>query len=319
MKGVAHFLLFVSALFIASCSLPVVRNTAIPHDNQQKFRVMTLNVMQAAPESRRSRFARIVDFIDGQSKHNNPVHALLLQELGSGWLNLGDSGKLLAGMLADKGYEYNYYSVPNLGFPGIMTFRVGILINNKMLFTQSRLLKCKLKTPSIAAIPLPGKKNVAACGVDIPGLGRLNLISVHVYAATSVAEKVEQLKQLVNFAEELNQQFPAETTIIGGDFNCRPPIAEPILNAAGYRDTYLELHPDRCSPEDNYSGCTAGVYRNPFGAGIQGKGEVVDYIFMKSSEGKVTKSEVAFNGLNGPFVSDHCGILTEISLPAAPE
>ena len=38
----------------------------------------------------------------------------------------------------------------------------------------------------------------------------------------------------------------------------------------------------------------------------------IDYLFVKGDNFQIANSEVVFDGVNGDFVSDHCGVLTEI-------
>ena len=58
------------------------------------------------------------------------------------------------------------------------------------------------------------------CGVDIPGFGRVNLYSVHVY--TPSVEGIEtQIDNLLQFVNQVDAQNPAVASIVAGDMNFR--------------------------------------------------------------------------------------------------
>ncbi len=146
-----------------------------PPEPQVSVKILTLNVMQRASESRTSRFQRIVNFLATE-----PVQLLALQELSGGSADspvTQDSGADLADMLAAAGLQYGYYTEDNWGYPPYLVFKVGVLPRYRMLV----LAAASTGTPTDGT-PFPERKNVVMGGMEIPGFGRVNLYSVHIYA-----------------------------------------------------------------------------------------------------------------------------------------
>ena len=81
-------------------------------------------------------------------------------------------------------------------------------------------------------------------------------------------------------------------------------------------DTYAIANDctDCCSDEDGYDGCTYSVLDNPYAFNpLTGQIEDpkrIDYIFIKGMN--ILSSNVVFN--SDPWISDHSGVLTRISL-----
>ena len=187
-----------------------------PPEPQTSVKVLTLNVMQRASEPRASRFQRIVNFLATE-----PVHLLALQELSGGSVDspiTQDSGADLANMLAAAGLQYGYYTEANwydwyVFQDFYVYFKVGVLPRYRMLVTAA----ASTGTPTDGK-PLPTRKNVVMCGVDIPGFGRVNLYSVHVYspAAETTATQIDNLLQFVDTTDALH---PAVASIVAGDLS----------------------------------------------------------------------------------------------------
>lgn len=281
-----------------------------PEEPQAGIKILTLNVMQNAPEARAVRFQQIVDFLKPAA-----VHLLALQELSGGPYDTPatqDSGADLAGMLAAAGLEYGYYTEANWGYPPYLVFKVGILPRYSMIATAAGCTG----TPGDGWV-FPERKNVVMAAMIIPGFGRVNLYSVHVY--TPSAEGVEaQIDNLIAFVEQTDGQYPPAASIVGGDLNFSvdawPGAYQKFLDH-GFKDTYAAAHcpgsPKNCCTPENTQGCTIRVPGNPLGSG--GTPSRIDFLLVRGKGMQVKQSQVAFNGANGPFVSDHSGVLTEIA------
>lgn len=271
-------------------------------------KILTLNVMQKASVPRATRFQKIVDFLTAE-----PAHLLALQELSGGWLDedsTPDSGADLAGMLSKARLPYAYHSETAWGYPGFLVFKVGVMCRDKILFTASG----STGTPKEGA-PFPGRKNVIMGGVDIPGFGRINLYSVHVY--TPAKEGLEtQIDNLLGLVNKTDAAHPAAASILAGDLNfsveSHPGAYQKLVNNnfQGFIDSFAALHcpadPRGCAT----TGPTFGVSGNPYAR--KSNPRRIDYIWVRGNKVQIRRSRVVFN-TPGEFVSDHCGVLTEIT------
>jgi endonuclease/exonuclease/phosphatase family metal-dependent hydrolase len=282
-----------------------------PPEPQGSIKVLTLNVMQSASEPRTSRFQRIVDFLATE-----PVHLLALQELSGGPNDdpptTLDSGADLANMLATAGLQYGYYTEANWGYPPYLVFKVGILPRYRMLLTAA----AATGTPTDGWV-FAERKNVVMCEVDIPGFGRVNLYSVHVYtpAAETIATQIDNLMQFVEATDALH---PAEASIVAGDMNFsvngNPAAYQKFLDH-GFIDSYAATHcpsnPTNCCGLDT-SGCTHAAPGNPFVDPGTAPSRI-DQLFVRGIGLRIKQSKVVFNGVIEDFVSDHSAVLTEIT------
>jgi endonuclease/exonuclease/phosphatase family metal-dependent hydrolase len=285
--------------------------TQQPPELQPSVKILSLNVMQKASEARASRFQRIVNFLT-----TTPVHLLALQELSGGTYDdpptTVDSGADLAKMLAAAGLLYGYYTEVSWGHMPELAFKVGILPRYRMLTTAAAVTGTPTDIPAI-----PGLKNVVMSGVDIPGFGRINLYSVHIYnpAAETTETQIDNLMQFVNQADAQN---PAVASVVAGDMNLSvdsSPLAYQKFLSQGFIDSYATAQgaadPRTCCSPTNTSGCTFAVPGNPFISGASPTR--IDFIFIRGKGVRAKTSKVVFNGVDADFVSDHCAVLTEIT------
>lgn len=312
-------IIFVALLFLLLFGLASVQVWADyqnlsqqPPEPQASVKILTLNVMQYASEERAARFQRIVDFLV-----TSPVHLLALQELSGGSYDTPpteDSGADLAGMLAEAGLQYGYYTEANWGYPPYLVFKVGILPRYKM----QTIVATSTGTPTDLPGPdFPERKNVVMAAVNIPGFGRVNLYSAHIYNPS--AEGIEpQINNLLAFVNLEDEQNPAAATLVAGDLNFSidsTPAAYQKFIAQGFIDTYAAANspadPKNCCSQENLQGCTFGVPGNPFT--IIESPSRIDFIFVRGRGIRVKRSKVVFNGVDADFVSDHCAVLTEIA------
>jgi len=283
--------------------------TQQPLEKQASVKILTLNVMQSASEARSARFQRIVDFLA-----TTPVQLLALQELSGGAYDTPptqDSGADLADMLAAAGLQYGYYTEANWGYPPHLVFKVGILPRYRLITTAA----ASTGTPGDGWV-FAERKNVVMGGVNIPGFGRVNLYSVHIYLPA--AEGIEtQIDNLLTFVNQTDRQNPAAASVVAGDMNFSvndyPGAYQKFINQ-GFIDSYARANgfadPKNCCSQANTSGCTFGVPDNPL-AGSDSPSRI-DFIFVRGAI-RVQQSKVVFNGVNEDFVSDHCAVLAEIT------
>lgn len=86
--------------------------------------------------------------------------------------------------------------------------------------------------------------------------------------------------------------------IFGGDFNY-------TSDAQAYR--LISLRYSDCLVEGN----TYGAKNNPYCEFLDKENYKIDYIFIDPKFQEI-ETKILFNGINGPFVSDHCGVFTRI-------
>ena len=143
--------------------------TATPKRQDSCLRVLTLNLMQMSPVAGRGeRFEKIAQFVKTRQDEGRPVDVLLLQEGCSGvWVGTSDSLNDLRKPLARKGLGYELCSQPCFGVPVFLQFRVGVLSNEKILYTDARDLPCPTGD-WLDDCPLPGRKRAVMVGIAHP-------------------------------------------------------------------------------------------------------------------------------------------------------
>jgi len=261
---------------------------------QPTLTVLSLNLMQKASAPRKERLAKLADALAKE-----PPDFLLLQE-GSGGLWDGTQNSIgdLAGLLDGRGLRYTHVSRDSLGVAGFLVFKVAVASRRPMAFTDAACLG-EPGGDWFDKSPLPGRKNAVAAGADVPGFGKVNVVSVHLFTGS---DKGAQVEALLAFVRELDAKHPAAVTVVGGDFNfadSHPAYAQMV--SAGFTDAGKDAGP------------TFGLPENPLRKAK--KPSRIDYIFVKG-KAKVTRAEVKFNR-EGQWVSDHCGVLTHVT-PAEP-
>jgi|GEM_PF-2756116 endonuclease/exonuclease/phosphatase family metal-dependent hydrolase len=309
---VAILFLLVFGLIPNQVSADFQNLTQQPPEPQASVKILTLNVMQRASEARESRFQRIVDFLV-----TTPVHLLALQELSGGSYDTPptqDSGADLASMLGAAGLQYGYCTEANWGYPPYLVFKVGILPRYIMLATAA----ASTGTPTDLPGPdFPGRKNIVMAAVDIPGFGKINLYSVHIYnpSEEGIDPQIDALMEFVNLTDAQN---PAVASLVAGDMNFSindSPAAYQKFLDQGFIDSYARANgfadPKNCCTPASTGGCTFGVPGNPF-TSVDSPSRI-DFLFIRGQGIRVKQSQVVFNGVNADFVSDHCAVLTEIA------
>jgi len=258
--------------------------------------------MQKSPVAGRAeRFDKIAQFVKARQDEGRPVDVLLLQEGCSGvWVGTSDSLNDLRKTLARNSLGYEVYSRPCFGVPVFLQFRIGLLSNETILYSDSRELPCRVGN-WLDDCPLPGRKRVVAAGIDHP-IGRVNLFTTHLSSGGRAPDKERQARDLLQFVSDVSAKHPADLTVLGGDMNTYPDTPVYKLLAADLTDSYAAANPISPGPTFNLSG-------NPHCKGYGGNARRIDFLFFKGKNVEVESSEVVFN-TEGWFVSDHCGVIT---------
>ena len=288
------------AFSTASCSGG--KPTPGPPRRDAGLRVLTLNLMQMSPVAGRGeRFEKIAQFVKARQDEGRPVDVLLLQEGCSGvWVGTSDSLNDLRQKLAHLGLHYDLRSQPCFGVPIFLQFRVGLLSNEKILYSDSRELPCHVGN-WLDDCPLPGRKRAVMAGIAHP-IGRVNLFTTHLASGGRAPDKEQQAKDLLQFIRDVSATHPADLTVLGSDMNTYPDTPVYKRLAGDLTDSYAAANPNAPGPTFNLPG-------NPHCKGYGGGPRRIDFIFFKGKDIEVASSEVVFN-IGGWFVSDHCGVLT---------
>lgn len=269
--------------------------------------LLTLNLMGAAGGSGwKERAAALTEFLATRA---GPPDMVFFQEgYGGPWSRLlhGHSDTLaeLAGRLASRGLTY--HPVSRFCFWETRPFshyRIGLLSRFPPLTVRERTVSCN-GTES---------RGVAAAVLEVPGIGRVAAGSVHLSPRCPEAGRLRQLRQALALLAELAADYEPRLVVLAGDLNTAPRPENPLLAelaARGFVDTFAAARPGE-------PGGTFGLPGNPY-ARRPGPPVRIDYLFVKGDGIEIRDSRVVLDGRDGPFVSDHAGVLTRLRLPAPP-
>jgi endonuclease/exonuclease/phosphatase family metal-dependent hydrolase len=169
------------------------------------MRILSLNLATSWKTSRKSRMLRVRHFIE-----DTGVDAVLFQEglqvCWPAYSSLHD--------LCPNGY-FSYHR-GYIGVPWFYSWRVGVLSRFPIISAAS--LGCEVpQTEWVDAIPYPGRKRAVSVTVDVPGLGRVSIVSVHLTSSPKTeGDREQQLIKLVRWLPTLPE---SDVQICGGDWN----------------------------------------------------------------------------------------------------
>lgn len=169
------------------------------------MKILSLNLCTSWTSPRRTRLEAVADFVRGAG-----VDLLLVQE-GVRSCFVYDTIRQLAREL-----DFEYFAKSTYGWPFFWESRVGILSRFKIIRTAS--LSCEVpQTQWVDAIPLPWRKRAVSVTVDVPGLGIMTAISVHLTSNPKTeADRARQLAEVNAWKAALPER---DLTVYGGDFN----------------------------------------------------------------------------------------------------
>ena len=306
-------------------------------DDDGIFRLLTLNLLfsepTTAPDSEgRERFDSIADFIEREN-----IDCVLCQEVVGGELakELGLTETLNSSLdlKSRLGDDYRLsYRLAN-GIP--LVFSVGNAILCKkpvdIKWTVAKTLSFASEI-TIHGIDIKLRRKIMGSLLDVPHFGKLLLFNVHLCSFCPTAQRQAQINEALQFIETIRawtRWFYGNIPIIfGGDFNIEdfgvvlPASAEleyNLIMGAGFTDAYADRKPcrfqeDCCEPVDDEPtvepGCTYAVDNNLF-ENDPLQTTRIDYFFLRGL--MADSAYVVFNRINGPFVSDHSGLVVEFS------
>ena len=147
-------------------------------------------------------------------------------------------------------------------------------------------------------------RNVPMARIDVPGIGSVNVFSVHTGWWDDEEEPFQdQYRKLLAWAGEI--AAPRGTTVLCGDFNvpAGSMMQEFMTNGTGYSDQYALANPD-------------GSLDITIDSAIDGwensdSGQRVDYVLINDdSPLRVKEARIVFTEEVYGIVSDHAGIYT---------
>jgi endonuclease/exonuclease/phosphatase family metal-dependent hydrolase len=319
-------LVFVGSLII---SMPAANADDGP------FKLLTLNLLFSEPTTSlgsdaAERFDSIADFIV-----NEDIDCVLCQEVVGGELakELGLTETLNSSLdlKSRLGDDYKLrYRLAN-GIP--LVFSVG----NAIFCKKSVDIKWTVaKTlPFASEITLQGidiklRRKIMGSLLDVPGFGKLLLFNVHFCSFCPTAQRQAQIDEALEFIDTVKSWVPwfygNIPVVFGGDFNIEDfgsespdsaAVEYDLITDAGFTDAYAETNScqfeiDCCLPDDapavTEEGCTYAVDYNPF-ENDPNETTRIDYFFLQGIT--ADSAYVVFDGMNGPFVSDHSGLVVE--------
>jgi maltose 6'-phosphate phosphatase len=301
------------------------------------FKLLTINLLFSEPSTSPgsggiARFDSIAEFI---LKEN--IDCVLCQEVVGGALakELGliekiNSSLELKSKLGDD-YKLRYRLANGIPF----VFSVGNAIFCKkpidIMWTFSKTLPFASEI-TFAQRDIKLRRRIMGCLIDVPDFGKLLLFNVHFCAACPTDQRQAQVNEALEFIKSVRKFvgwfYGDIPCIFGGDFNIQDaPKAPPdsaaaeynLITTAGFIDAYTEtigcvFQTDCCIPDNDplavEPGCTFAVDNNLF-ENDPLQTTRIDYFFTQ----KLTADSayVVFNSDRGPFVSDHSGLVIEIS------
>ncbi|MGD9133158.1 MAG: hypothetical protein PVF78_05910 [Desulfobacterales bacterium] len=322
-------------LLVLLCNLFIT----IPAANaaEKILKLLTLNLLFSEPSVSPSsggvgRFDSIAKFILEQNidcvQCQEVVGGKLAQELGL--IEMLNSSLELKSKLGDE-YKLRY-RLAN-GVPFVLSVGNAILCKQpiNIKWTVAKTLPFAYEI-TLHGIDIKLKRKIMGSLLDVPDFGRLLLFNVHFCAACPSDQRQAQINKALKFIKTVQwfvRLFYGNVPcIFGGDFNIpdvqksSPDAAADeynLITGAGFIDAYAEnkgcvFQTDCCIADDNpltvEPGCTFAVDKNRFESDPE-KTTRIDYFFR---QGLTTKSAyVVFNRDRGPFVSDHSGLVVEMS------
>jgi maltose 6'-phosphate phosphatase len=305
--------------------------------DERIFKFLTLNLLFSEPSTSPSsageaRFDSIAKFILDEN-----IDCVLCQEVVGGKLaqELG-LVEMLNGSLELKsklGDDYRLrYRLAN-GVPFVLSVGNAIFCKKpvKIKWTVARTLPFAYEI-TLHGIDIKLRRRIMGCLLDVPDFGRLLVFNVHFCAACPTDQRQAQINKALKFIKTVRTIvrlfYGKVPCVFGGDFNIQDVSKGSLESAAdeynlitgaGFSDAYAETNEcvfqtDCCLPDDDPSsvepGCTFAVDNNPFENDPQQTSRI-DYFFLDKLPAK--SAYVVFNSDQGPFVSDHSGLVVEMT------
>lgn len=330
-------------LLVLMCSVSIVSAESDAED-EVTLKLLTLNLLFSEPTTSFSsdnipRFSSIADFI-----LDKDIDCVLCQEVVGGGLakKLGltqtiNSSLDLKSDLNLLGLDYSLtYRLAN-GIP--LLFSVGNAVFCKksvdIMWTISQTLSFASEI-TINGLDVKLRRIIMGCLLRVPGFGKLLLFNTHLCSFCPSEQRQVQIEEALEFIKKVRYWvrliYGKVPVVLAGDFNTHDtypmfsvdPLYEyNLITKAGFVDAYADytgcdFGNNCCISEDDpsivESGCTYAVDNNPF-ENDPNQTTRIDYFFLKELEAVL--AYVVFDGTekNGPFVSDHSGVVVELPFP----
>jgi len=327
----------VGLIFIASAAPVNAQQNLCPFPSRSAgtLNVLTLNLLFSEYQQRSQRLSDIADFIDA-----NNTYLIALQEVVGGIFdNLvadrlngdpveGNTARELRNLLQQKGLQCDLRTAFSSGVPGLYEVANATLVCGCQ-FTGNKLVK--FLTPAsegftIAGVGVKLTRSVLMTRLDTES-GSLNIYNTHLCSLCTEQERLRQIREALDFIDQVERFAPATHVIFTGDFNSI--MGDQVyrrVSSKGFSDTYAEFTGislqngiDPSCVLQSTQGCTIGVSQmiDPL-LGPSVPPLRIDYIFDKGPW-TIDQSGVVFNPLataGQANVSDHSGVVTSFGPPA---
>lgn len=247
-----------------------------------------------------------------------------------GW-NFRGYPSVVIPLAAMIGYEYTYRLT--MGLNGFLLDSNGVLIKKGFHWDEKYSYELPHHAPTVGN----GTGWIISLGATSWGIGgRITTpagLPLYAYATHLISSKESDRaddlmglhekikKEILNRGEDVDQA----SVLIAGDFNAGPET-EVIsrIKAAGYSDTFAEVHPG-VTEDESCTECSdpTSPYFNPVTIGpgqfpaqndINGN-EHIDYVMMRSKNYTPLASTLIFTEpYNGVWMSDHAGVMSTFLL-----
>jgi len=298
------------------------------------LKLLTLNLLFSKPTTALSsdnvtpRFDSIANYILAEN-----IDCVLCQEVVGGQLakKLGLTQKLnssldLLGKLENK-YELSYHLAN--GIP--LVFSVGNAIFCRKPIDIKWTVADSL--PFASEITINGtdiklRRVIMGSLLEVPGFGRLLLFNIHLCSGCPTEQRQAQIEEALAFISKVKNWahliYGNVPCVFAGDFNISDKFPNgsqdssqeyALITNAGFQDAYAEdssciFNTSCCEVQTTQEGCTYAVDSNPFENDPSQKTRI-DYFFHQGLT--VNSASVVFRGTSDPFVSDHSGVIVEMS------
>jgi endonuclease/exonuclease/phosphatase family metal-dependent hydrolase len=212
-------------LFVFLCGCATTQqspNVNLPEKNQIKIVTYNMKGFSAVDVKTRTQQAAQILAI------NKPDIILVQEGVGGLYPGVSDSIFLLRDYMIDQGWPMNAFTISMTGYPGIMTYRLGILSVFPIIAQNWMEIIQPLEVEQL----MPWHRKVL--GVTLQSdKGRINVFNTHWSGSNPIRNQAEQTIDFIN-----KNLLPASVEFFGGDLNTT--YQDLILATGGTRKPGLD-------------------------------------------------------------------------------
>lgn len=280
-----------------------------------KIRILTLNLHSWQEKDQEKKLSAVADavikeeadFIAFQESAQNRKSPYADQYE---FIRTDNTSKIISDRIREmSGRNYSYiWDWTHYGF-NVYEEGIGLLSLHECTGHESRYISESMSREDIFS------RKVFGAQYMINGT-RINIFTVHISWKSSPLDvrSMTELRNLNQFVRHFENRFGGGHSFVCGDFNVNP-VSGPLMSEgyffmteyAGYRDSYLEIHPEANSLTHSAEHSSM-IHPAP----MDGR---IDYIFCTGNNPfRTEKAEFIFTRTKYGLVSDHYGYLAEFQL-----